>query len=59
MSYCETTALETVRVILAMPPRMGGFGVEAAVILDGRVPHAMLLELFTPHGAVTLIRRDP
>ncbi|HIJ37606.1 MAG TPA: acetylglutamate kinase [Rhodospirillaceae bacterium] len=34
-------------------------GVAAAVILDGRVPHAMLLELFTPHGAGTLIRRDP
>ena len=34
-------------------------GVDAAVILDGRVPHAMLLELFTPHGAGTLIRRDP
>ncbi|HXP03283.1 MAG TPA: acetylglutamate kinase [Stellaceae bacterium] len=30
-------------------------GVEAAVILDGRVPHAMLLELFTA-GAGTLIR---
>ena len=25
-------------------------GVEAAVILDGRVPHAILLELFTEHG---------
>ena len=34
-------------------------GTNAAVILDGRVPHAMLLELFTPHGAGTLIRRDP
>jgi len=34
-------------------------GVKAAVILDGRVPHIMLLELFTPHGAGTLIRRDP
>ncbi|PKU26213.1 acetylglutamate kinase [Telmatospirillum siberiense] len=33
-------------------------GVKAAVILDGRVPHAMLLELFTPHGAGTLIRHD-
>lgn len=31
-------------------------GVEAAVIVDGRVPHAVLLELFTPHGAGTLIR---
>jgi acetylglutamate kinase len=30
-------------------------GVEAAVILDGRVPHAILLELFT-EGAGTLIR---
>jgi acetylglutamate kinase len=33
-------------------------GVEAVVILDGRVPHAILLELFTPHGAGTLITRD-
>lgn len=31
-------------------------GVEAAVIVDGRVPHAVLLELFTPHGAGTLIK---
>ncbi len=30
-------------------------GVEAAVIVDGRVPHALLLELFTEHGAGTLI----
>ncbi len=33
-------------------------GVEAAVILDGRVPHAVLLELFTPHGVGTLIKAD-
>ncbi|NNG03906.1 MAG: acetylglutamate kinase [Inquilinus sp.] len=32
-------------------------GVEAAVILDGRVPHALLLEIFTGGGAGTLIRR--
>jgi acetylglutamate kinase len=31
-------------------------GVEAAVILDGRVPHALLLEIFTEHGVGTLIR---
>lgn len=31
-------------------------GVEAAVIMDGRVPHAVLLELFTPSGAGTLIK---
>ena len=31
-------------------------GVEAAVIVDGRVKHAVLLELFTDHGAGTLIR---
>ena len=30
-------------------------GVEAVVILDGRRPHAMLVELFTEHGAGTLI----
>ena len=32
-------------------------GVDAAVILDGRVPHAMLLEIFTTQGAGTLVRR--
>ncbi len=31
-------------------------GVEAAVILDGRVPHALILEIFTEHGVGTLIR---
>jgi len=31
-------------------------GCDAAVVLDGRVPHAMLLEFFTSHGAGTLIR---
>jgi acetylglutamate kinase len=31
-------------------------GVDAAVILDGRVPHAMLLEIFTSAGAGTLVR---
>ncbi len=32
-------------------------GCEAAVVLDGRVPHAMLLEFFTATGAGTLIRK--
>ncbi len=32
-------------------------GVEGAVIIDGRVPHGVLLELFTEHGSGTLIRR--
>lgn len=30
-------------------------GVEGVVILDGKVPHAVLLELLTEHGAGTLI----
>ncbi len=30
-------------------------GVKAAVILDGRQTHALLLELFTPHGVGTMI----
>ena len=33
-------------------------GVKAAVILDGRIPHVLLLELFTEHGAGTLISKD-
>ncbi len=32
-------------------------GAEAAVILDGRVPHAMLVEVFTREGAGTLVHR--
>jgi acetylglutamate kinase len=32
-------------------------GVEAVVILDGKVPHAVLLELLTDHGAGTLMMR--
>jgi len=32
-------------------------GVRGAVILDGRVPHACLLELFTEGGTGTIIRR--
>ena len=32
-------------------------GAEAAVILDGRVPHAMLVEIFTDQGAGTLVRK--
>lgn len=31
-------------------------GCDAAVILDGRVPHAMLLEMFTRQGAGTMVR---
>ena len=40
-------------------------GVRAVVILDGRAPHAVLLELFTAHGAgtpdprLTMARRSP
>ncbi len=34
-------------------------GVGGAVILDGRVPHAVLVELYTEHGAGTLITPDP
>ena len=33
-------------------------GVEAAIILDGRTPHAVLLEIFTERGAGTLIRPE-
>jgi acetylglutamate kinase len=33
-------------------------GVEGAVIIDGRVPHALLLELFTEYGVGTLVKAD-
>ena len=33
-------------------------GVKAAVILDGRIPHVLLLELFTEHGAGTMITAE-
>lgn len=33
-------------------------GVRGAVIVDGRTPHAVLLELFTEHGAGTLVFDD-
>jgi acetylglutamate kinase len=33
-------------------------GVRAAVILDGRIPHVLLLELFTEHGAGTMITQE-
>jgi acetylglutamate kinase len=32
-------------------------GVDAAVILDGRVPHVMLVEVFTARGAGTLVHK--
>jgi acetylglutamate kinase len=33
-------------------------GVAAAVILDGRIPHVLLLEIFTEHGAGTMITAE-
>jgi acetylglutamate kinase len=47
-----------------MVPKLTGIagalrgGVAAAHIIDGRVEHALLLELFTDHGVGTMIRRD-
>jgi acetylglutamate kinase len=33
-------------------------GVGSAHILDGRLPHVLLLELFTAHGIGTMITTD-
>ncbi len=47
-----------------MIPKLGtclgalDMGVEAVVILDGRVPHVLLLEIFTEGGVGTLISAD-
>jgi acetylglutamate kinase len=64
----ENLTIEQVRALMADGTISGGMipkietcveavenGVEAAVILDGRVPHALLLEIFTPHGVGTLV----
>ena len=32
-------------------------GVQGVVILNGKVPHAVLLELFTAHGVGTLLEK--
>jgi acetylglutamate kinase len=34
-------------------------GVERAHILDGRMQHALLLEVFTPEGIGTMITLEP
>lgn len=34
-------------------------GVEGVVVINGKVPHAVLLELFTAHGAGTLLEARP
>jgi len=33
-------------------------GVEGVVIINGKVPHAVLLELYTPHGVGTLLKEE-
>ena len=33
-------------------------GVEGVIILDGRVPHSVILELLTPHGVGTRVSRS-
>ena len=33
-------------------------GTQAAHILDGRVAHALLLEIFTEHGVGTMVHPD-
>ncbi len=46
-----------------MKPKLGsalkalGRGVASVHVLDGRVPHNLIAELFTDHGVGTLIRR--
>jgi len=34
------------------------FNADAAVVIDGRVPLALLVEIFTERGAGTMIRAD-
>ncbi|MDF2097486.1 acetylglutamate kinase [Aquibaculum arenosum] len=67
----ESLSLAEVRTLMADGTIQGGMipkletcigaveeGVDAAVILDGRVAHSVLLEVFTDQGVGTLVRRD-
>ncbi|RJF84679.1 acetylglutamate kinase [Azospirillum cavernae] len=67
----DTMTLDQARAAIADGTASGGMipkietcvdavekGVDAAVILDGRVPHALLLEIFTEGGVGTLIGRE-
>jgi len=67
----ETLAVDEARKLIrdgtvsgGMIPKVEGCievvesGVEAVVIIDGRVPHCVLLELFTEHGVGTLIGQE-
>ncbi len=66
-SLTVTDAKELIRngtITGGMIPKMEGCievvesGVEAVVIIDGRVPHCVLLELFTEHGVGTLVGQE-
>jgi acetylglutamate kinase len=67
----EKMTLDAARLAIANGTASGGMipkietcidaverGVETAVILDGRVPHGLLLEVFTEGGAGTMIGKD-
>ena len=43
-------------MVCAPQPEAVEAGCEAAVVLDGRVPHAMLLEVLTEQAYGTMIR---
>src|SRR3954464_12465754 len=52
MSYCETTALEVDRLMLAMPPRIGGVAVLPAVI--GKVSSALSESIWNCGVCITI-----
>jgi acetylglutamate kinase len=70
MSLIKQLSIDDARALIADGTISGGMipkvetciyaleaGVEGVVILDGKVPHAVLLELLTDHGAGTLMMR--
>jgi len=69
-SLIEQLTVEEAREMIRMGVITGGMipkiegcievveaGVEGVAIIDGRVPHCVLLELFTEHGVGTLVER--
>jgi len=67
LSTVEADALEAMLPTLesGMIPKMEAClravrgGVPQATVLDGRVPHSVLLEVFTPEGSGTMVLPDP
>ena len=54
----HTVVINTIPLDMSFSVTALNAGVKNAVIMDGRVPHSILMELLTNEGAGTWLRRD-